>query len=432
MNKGLSHIYFNRRTTFGIISLCLLFISLFYACVTTYDTINNRNFADQYNPAERKMHPEYSIYMKSANDIRLYFRFFPKELIYAIPEGDSVPQAHANVFFRITKSYSSTQIVDSLTRSFTLKGNPKAHLLGFVPIKLDDEGKYIIEIFLTDVNANYSISNVMEFNYSKAGGENSFMFLSQFGNPLFYPYFSVADTFRVRSEMFDSKQMWVSYYKPDSIIPSSPDIPKAVLLEPQPADTSWLVENPDTMIFSFKETGVYYFTNSMGLLGKPYICFNEHYPYTKTPDELLNSLAYLCTAKEMKMYRTFSSPKLAVDSFWVQSTQDLDKSRELIRIYYNRVQLANYYFTDFKEGWLTDRGMIYIVCGIPALITKTDEGEYWEYGKGSKEETKFFFYREPHPLFGNTYILDRSETYSRMWFNAISTWRDGRVFSLNP
>jgi GWxTD domain-containing protein len=343
-----------------------------------------------------------------------------------------VPQANANVFFRITQGYNSTQIVDSLTRSFNLKGNPKSHLLGFMPIKLPSEGKYIIEVFLTDLNVNYSVSTVMEFNYTKAGNENSFMFLSQHGNPLFYPYFSVADTFRVRTEMFDSKEMWIAYYKPITTLPISPDIPKTILLEPQPSDTSWLVENPDTMLFNFNETGVYYFSNNTGLIGKPYICFNDYYPYTKTPEELFKPLAYLCSEKEMEMYQSFSSPKVAIDSFWVQATQDLDKSRELIRIYYNRVQLANYYFTDFKEGWLTDRGMIYIICGIPALITKTDEGEYWEYGKGSKQETKFLFYREPHPLFGNTYILDRSETYSQMWFNAINTWRDGRVFSLNP
>jgi GWxTD domain-containing protein len=370
--------------------------------------------------------------MKSANDVRLYFQFFPKEFAFAIDENDSIPKAHVSLFYRITNSYSSIQIIDSLTSNFTLKGNPKAYFLGFMPLNLPSEGTYILEIFLSDLNSKRTISDVIEYKHTFTGGNNSIIFLSQFGNPLFYPYFAVTDTFRVRSEMPESKPMWVSYYQPDNRLPDSPDIQKDISLEPAPVDTSWTVENPDTMFFSFNKQGIYYFSTNSGLAGKTYPCFNVHYPYTKTPDDLLSPLAYLCSEKEMKKYRTFENPKTAVDTFWMKTSKDLDKSRELIRIFYNRVQLSNYYFTDFREGWLTDRGMIYIICGAPALITKADEGEYWVYGKGKKESIKFFFYRETHPLFGNTYILERSDLYSRMWYNAITTWRDGRVFSLNP
>ncbi len=134
----------------------------------------------------------------------------------------------------------------------------------------------------------------------------------------------------------------------------------------------------------------------------------------------------------MTKYWKYNSVKEAVDTFWLTRTNDTDKARELIRIYYNRVQLSNYYFTDYKEGWLTDRGMIYIICGAPAIIQENESGEYWIYGKGTNDAMRFYFYREIHPIFGRTYILDRSDLYARMWFNAISTWRDGRVFSLNP
>lgn len=415
--------------TFGVL---LSIIITFNSCITVYDTINNRNFADQYNPAERQMHPEFSIYMRSADEVRLYFRFFPKELAYIPFEEDSIPKARASLFFRVTDSYTGTQIIDSLTSNFTLKGKPRAHFLGYVPIELPSEGKYIIEVFLTDVNVQQTVSTVLEYTHSKSGSSNSFMFLSQYGNPLFYPHFSVADTFRIRTEMFNSKQLWVSYYKPDISLPIPPDIQQNALIEPQAVDTSWVVENPDTVLFSYKNEGVYFFSNTNTIDGKAYACFNEQYPYIRTPEELIKPLSYLCTDKEMLKLQSYESEKQAVDTFWLESTNDMDKSRELIRIYYNRVQLANYYFTDFKEGWLTDRGMIYIICGAPAIIRKIDEGEYWIYGKGANEATKFFFYREKHPIFGNTYILERSDLYSRMWFNAISTWRDGRVFSLNP
>ncbi len=432
MTAPFKHIAKQNRINFKILWLCFSLISLFNSCITVYDTINNRNFADQYNPGERQLHPEYSIYMKSANEVRLYFRFFPKELAYIIQENDSIPGAKAKLFFRITNSYAATNIIDSLTTDFTFHGRPRPHYLGYVPINLPNEGKYIIEVFLTDVIRNKSVSTVIEYNYSQSGGASSYMFLSQYGNPLFYPHFSVADTFRVRSEMFSTKQLRVSYYKPVTTMPVPPDIQKNILLEHIPADSSWVVENPDTTLFHFKKEGIYYFASKNEITGKPYSCFNKFYPYIKTENELLKPLAYLCNKKEMDKYCSFPSIKQAVDTFWLQSTNDLDKSRELIRVYYNRVQLANYYFTDYKEGWLTDRGMIYVICGAPAIIRKSDEGEYWVYGKGTSDATKFFFYREKHPLFGATYLLERSDLYSRMWYNAISTWRDGRVFSLNP
>ncbi len=420
----------NKNRVVAIIAIVLT--ALVISCVTVYETISNRNFADQYNPTERKLHPEYAVYQRSANDIRLYFRFFPKELWFVIPEGDSIKKAHASLFFRITNSYTGTRIIDSMTTNFNMKGNPRPQFLGYVSLKIPDDGKYVIEVFLTDLNARQTVSTVIDYEKKTGGNASGFMFISQYGNPLFYPYCSVNDTFRVRSEMFSSKQLLVSYYKPDRELPEPPDVPQTILLEPQPVDSTWKVANRDTALFSFKKEGIYFFANSGGIIGKPFVCSNTYFPYQKTPEVLLRPLAYLCTPKEMKHLEAFESPKQAVDSFWIKTTNDLDKARELIRIFYNRVQLTNYYFTDYKEGWLTDRGMIFLICGAPSVITKTDEGEYWKYGKGNDETTKFFFYREAHPVFGTTYILERSDLYSRMWYNAISTWRDGRVFSLTP
>lgn len=428
MKKPLNHITPQKLIVFALLAM----LPVMHSCITVYDTINNRNFADQYNPSDRGLHPEYSIYMKSENDVRLYFRFFPRELAFFEIDNDSIPKARARLFFRITETYSSTQIIDSLTSNFVLKGKPRSHFLGYVPLNIKSEGKYIIEVFLTDVNVNQTVSSVFEYKHTKNSSTDSYMFVSQYGNPLFYKHFSVADTFRVRAEKYTDKQLRISYHKPDVQLPVPPDIDKETILEPQNADSIWMVENPDTTLFSFINEGIYQFTNNNEIIGKTYPCFNEHYPYLKTPEQLLKPLAYLCTAKEMKKLKEMSAIKNAVDTFWLDATNDVDKSRELIRVFYNRVQLANYFFTDYKEGWLTDRGMIYVICGPPAVTRITDEGEYWLYGKGANEATKFFFYRENHPLFGATLILDRSDLYSRMWYNAVTTWRDGRVFSLNP
>ena len=60
---------------------------------------------------------------------------------------------------------------------------------------------------------------------------------------------------------------------------------------------------------------------------------------------------------------------------------NIDKARELIRIYYTRILYSNYYFTSYKEGWRTERGMIYTIYGPPDKVYKTSDGESWGYRK---------------------------------------------------
>jgi len=409
-----------------------LFLILINSCVTVYDTINNRNYADLYNPGQRTMHPEYFIYQKSADDVRLYFRFFPKEFAYSVLGIDTVPTANVSLFFRVTNSYSSVEIIDSLTSTFRLKSPPHKQFLGYVPVRLSKQGRYIIEIFLSDNLSGNIVSTVLDYDYSHTNGASNFMFISKFGNPYFYNWFSPVDTFRIKHELNNLQDVRVTYYKPDTILPLPPDIQKDISLTLVPVDSSWIVKGIDTAVFSFKNKGTYYFSEPGSLKGKVFSCYNKSYPYVKTPIELLKPIAYIASSRELKKIKKHTTPKVAVDSFWLGIANNVDKARELIRVYYNRVQLANYYFADYRQGWQTDRGMIYVICGAPSYIQKTDTGEKWVYGQHANEITSFFFYREKHPVFGDVFILERSDLYARMWYSAISTWRDGRVFSLNP
>ena len=94
-----------------------------------------------------------------------------------------------------------------------------------------------------------------------------------------------------------------------------------------------------------------------------------------TPEAMIEPLAYLATPDEMEDMRSSPKPKIALDEFWIKCGSNVDKARELIRIYYTRVLYANFYFTSYKEGWRTERGMIYIIYGPPDKVYKT-------YGRG--------------------------------------------------
>jgi GWxTD domain-containing protein len=413
-----------------IIFINIVFV-LFNSCKTTYDSVVSHNFAGEYNPGSLQLHLESTIFKQSEEEIRLYFRFFPKEFLYSIQNEDSVPMANINLFYKVTESYSSEDILDSLTTNFTLKGRAHSQFVSYIPINTSRKGKYVIELFLTDNNTYETTTNVLEYDNSIKTASNDFLFLSQYGNLVFNPYFSVNDTFRVRINS-KSQKVFLSYYSSVTDVPSPPDVEKESYIEEKSPDSTGVINNIDTVLFGSSKECIYYFTKGNSINGKSFACFNRYYPYVKTAKEMLKPLAYLCDKREMKELYSYETEKEAVDTFWLQTSNDIEKAKELIRIYYNRVQLANYFFSDFREGSLTDRGMIYIVCGAPTTIKKTDEGEYWIYGETKKEITSFVFYKEQHPLWGEYYNLYRSNIYSNMWFNAVATWREGNVFSLNP
>ena len=173
--------------------------------------------------------------------------------------------------------------------------------------------------------------------------------------------------------------------------------------------------------------------------------FGSTFPAMTTPEVMIEPLAYLASQDEVDSLLSSLKPKAALDDFWIKCGGNIEKARELIRIYYTRVLYSNYYFTSYKEGWRSDRGMIYIIYGPPDKVYKTSDGESWGYRKQVvkstwggrvhlKEEYLFFNFKKKDNIFSdNDYFLSRSETPVTYWDQAIFSWRKGIVYRLdNP
>src|SRR5699024_11656675 len=72
--------------------------------------------------------------------------------------------------------------------------------------------------------------------------------------------------------------------------------------------------------------------------------------------------------EEMMKISDPDSLKAAVDRFWLKNIGNQNKARQVIKKYYQRVVEANKQFSNFKEGWKTDLGMIYILFGPPWYV----------------------------------------------------------------
>jgi GWxTD domain-containing protein len=153
-----------------------------------------------------------------------------------------------------------------------------------------------------------------------------------------------------------------------------------------------------------------------------------NFPALVNPDDLIRPVRYIASRAEFNALSEAQHPKMALDDFWLACGKSPDAARALLSIYYERVEEANVAFSGLTEGWMTDRGMVHIVFGVPQRVRKDAWNEYWVYGEeGTANALTFHFRKRQHPLDDNHFELQRSIQFRSVWDRAVSNWRNGRV-----
>ena len=189
----------------------------------------------------------------------------------------------------------------------------------------------------------------------------------------------------------------------------------------------------DSIHFSADQPGIYHIgiNEDKRYSGLTLFQYSDDFPEVNTTQEMLDPLRFLTSRKEYGKMKKYQDPKKAVDDFWLSTTSDPKKAKRLVKGFYSRVESANYYYTSFKEGWKTDRGIIFIVFGPPSIVYRSLTGESWTYGEQSNYKSLTFnFTKVNNPFTNNDYVLQRSTVYKNPWYRAIDAWRQGKVTSL--
>ncbi len=181
--------------------------------------------------------------------------------------------------------------------------------------------------------------------------------------------------------------------------------------------------------FSPKNEGVYYFTRDDSLQnGFSLKVFNRFYPDIRKPQALYDALNYLTNTDSLGTPKNTKSYKLLVDNFWLERAENMERSRNLIKIYYNRIRYANIFFTSYREGWKTDRGLIYVMYGLPDEVYISQNSEKWSYNPtGINPGLIFNFNVKDHPLSTQYYELDREKLKFTNWESIQKAWLEGNV-----
>ncbi|MGK7391554.1 MAG: GWxTD domain-containing protein [Candidatus Cyclobacteriaceae bacterium M2_1C_046] len=214
--------------------------------------------------------------------------------------------------------------------------------------------------------------------------------------------------------------VFVTYYSHNFPPASPPMSEKPVSDKVILPDSSFLTF--DNSIISLRKEGFYLFQeDTTSGIGFGWRLEGEGFPKPNQISGLIQPLRYISTSDEWKDLVT-NEDKSTFDKFWLNLGRNPNIAKSMIRKFYSRVEYANKYFTTYKEGWKTDRGMIYLVYGAPDEVYRDESGEIWWYITNGERES-FRFLRFSHVFYPYNYVLDRDPAYRGSWFARIEQLR---------
>jgi GWxTD domain-containing protein len=419
----------NKKFKIYIFAISLIFIVV--SCYTSSQSSapKNKNLAYLYNPHAKTVHIKYSVHHTDDGNSKIVARINKNELFYVksvVAEGQF---SNIKIKYRIYNSFTSKQIVDSSSVIFNYKKYLLKDIFDIeIPIKIKKDSSYSAKIVFTDLNRERNETDYLFIDKKSRFSSQNFIVENIDSNILNLDNIIKSNiNYKVNNPRVKQKEYFVSHYSDNfhaALLPFSTSKEETNFI----SDTIFKIDD----ILNVSEKGIYIvradtnFNKGLSLLN-----FSTNYPELKNPQELFEPLRYITSSSEYKRLLNADSKKLAVDKFWLNLTGNKNRARELIKIYYSRVLLANQYFTSYKEGWKTDRGMIFVVFGAPTIVYKSDKFEKWIYGENQTNSGLIFLFEKESTFFPNAdYKLHRNEVYKTTWYQAVDVWRNGRAFSI--
>jgi len=430
----------------------ILFLSVFlYSCFSSRD-LSNRNLSDVYRKGEQLLHPEFAIFHSSDTTSALYIKINPKEFLF-MRQPDDHFKASFNIHYNLLESYESTTslgegvdtyVVDQEDSKkpevYSLKVKlPDVKLNGSKALQLAGGWQGLMVVNITDNQKNYNEDFFINIDNTGKQNRQSF-FVEKKGNgatvnhsivPVFKNYFTEKDSVRISYRDSAVNTLYVRCYFrnfPLAATPFSFDIHDDFNYQP---DSTFIYHVYDKSYISFKREGFYHFqVDTTDKDGVTLFHFANTFPNITSPEQMIESARYLTTKKEFEEMKQSTNKKASMDKFWFDVGGNTERTKQLIKKYYTRVQEANRFFTSHTEGWRTDRGMVYIIFGKPNNVYKSANAESWIYGTPNNAlSLNFFFVRVNNPFTDNDYTLTREPIYEGSWYRAVDVWRQGRAYN---
>lgn len=401
-------------------------------------SLSETDFKDMYSSNSEVPQPRFKIFHSSNSETEVHFMFENRGLTYSSDSEPGNLMSQVRIAWQLHSNYSSKEIMDSSSFVMidTIATQGLKQLQGSFKLNIAEGLNYVLKVITTDLNNSQKTVSFIQLNKTDPTNRQFFkVILVDNGSVLFRNYFYPNERLQIlyapnRSiQKLEGKHFDVRF--PVASPPFSLSKPKAFDFDSHTKFDLALTNGQGE--FSANEPGIYHFgiDSKNKYTGLTLFQYSPEFPEVNTAEELLSPLRFITSKKEFSKLKNYQSPKKAVDDFWLTTSKDPSKAKKLIKGYYNRVENSNYFFSSFKEGWKTDRGVIYIVFGPPSIVYRSLSGESWTYGEESNYRSLTFnFAKINNPFTNNDYTLERTTVYKNPWYRAVDSWRQGKVASL--
>ena len=406
-----------------------LLILLLSACTFgKKNKLQNRAFI--YSENIKKVQPFFKVYNDSKTSSTLYYKIKTTDFLSVYSASEKQNKISytliGNLFLQ-----GEDFTVDSFSISKNIATDTIADTIEKIRLQTEDGEKYILKISVTDNHKISTTNHSILIDKSKMNKNDYLVFNN--GNQLqFSSYFNINDTLFIQNNSHQ-KNLFIKYYNEYFPLAKPPFVVGELKSKEITEDKVFpLITDTTFFILPINEMGIYQILESENTEnGMSILEFENDFQKITFAKDMMTPLQYICNKEEFLQLNEIKNPKIAIDEFWLSKTKgDKTQAKKIIRTFYKRVEDANTFFTCYKAGWKTDRGMIIIIFGTPNIIYQSIEGESWIYGeKNNVFSLNFTFTKMENKFTDNDYQLNRSVYFKNIWNTAQSAWRDGHAYS---
>jgi GWxTD domain-containing protein len=436
------------RDKIALTAVILAIMLMSTSCYVTQESADIKDMSYIYNPTRNVFTPYFTVFNEDAETVILSVRLRRGEIYFNEANPEGVPMASLLFSVRLFDNTLGGVLADTAMLKIDIPREQAAgEYICRLPLKAYEGKSYSAEIKIIDLLRQRTVQSFVDFERTGPYNRLNFKIRNNFShNELYSTTIKKDEYINILYPSAHIDTLWIFYYKAVKEIPPAPSMVLPEVTATEEPERIIPLPYSDTLPIMFPREGIYMVSvDSLIREGVTLFNFGSDHPSMSSPETMIPPLSYIATRDEMDSLVNAEKTKVALDDFWLKRTGSIERSKELIRIYYNRTLFANYYFTSYKAGWLTDRGMIYIIYGPPDKVYKNAEGESWGYKKppvksrwGSRYtmEEKYLWFnfgRKKNLFTDNDYTLNRAATPVSYWDVAVARWRNGKVFRLdNP
>lgn len=415
-----------------IYSLISFLLTCFLVACSTSSSVTQYDYSYLYDDNQAIINPAYKVFHHSEDSSTLFYEIKSEDILYERFNEDSSFVAKVKLKYSLYSDEALTSIVDSAQQQvFNFGSNARATVLqNHFKFKAPKGSIYWLVVRFRDDNKDLNVVNLLKVD--KRDNLNSQYFNYKNGEKvLIHSISNSTEVEIIKSPLIKENQFIME--RSNQSFPMTP--PPFIQVKVNQLNVTF----EDSYTFNFQDNK--YEATNLKAFNRIRIeqdtsqnsnfvfYFSKAHPKISTLDEMLEPTRYISTSKEYKSIKVAVDPKKALDAFWLKLGKNEERAKAMIQEYYTRVETANRYFSSYKEGWKSDRGIIYIIYGNPTTIRKDAESESWTYGEVDNIlSVQFNFYKQTNNFSDNDYELVRNVEYKNNWYRAVDLWRQGKVY----